>query len=337
MRYRTRYRWRTRKNGKSVAIVDWSMSVSKEEIDRLAWEQIWYIDKGHYANADPAAVQKLGHLIRNGILKLPVPPPIDSPVEVPETGSVLNPVPPPDPVLAELAELAETCKKRRLSCPFAEQAQAGIVRGTYPGGFPQGAVIHWTAGHRNGLKTGRSFMTKSRYLYFLIDANGGILQPRPINEWGYHCGKSYWRGRSSLHRYFVGIECQAAGKLKKIDGDFYPWWDRGGSNYTGPYRKRPANRIPADQVAYSPHRENISGGYYHKLTISQFNAVRKLVLWLHYNNTDSFDLGNVVGHDEISPGRKVDMGGALVDDQERVLTGNEFRLRLATDAKKLGF
>ncbi|WP_457021162.1 hypothetical protein [Luteimonas sp. A611] len=56
---------------------------------------------------------------------------------------------------------------------------------------------------------------------------------------------------------------------------------------------------------------NQSAGHYQKYTILQEASLRTLLTWLRSNNPDVFRFDLVLGHDEVSPGRKVDPGGSL--------------------------
>lgn len=232
--------------------------------------------------------------------------------------------------------------KKQLSIPWAKHFPAGKKRGNHPKGYPQGIVIHWTAGHRNGLKSGFDTMYAGNHLYLLIDKDGNLGQTNPLNEWGEHAGVSSHPSFSGkVSQYFVGVEIQAAGELTAHEGNYYPWWDRkkdANGNYNGPHQYLVKNRIPVDEVRFAKKKENIAEGYYHIYTPEQITALRKLVVWLHLNHPDVFKLDYVLGHDVVSPGRKTDPGGSIYIDGKS-LTISEFRdlckedVRLVKEAK----
>jgi hypothetical protein len=62
--------------------------------------------------------------------------------------------------------------------------------------------------------------------------------------------------------------------------------------------------------------------------------LRKLVAWLHLNNPGVFSLDRVVGHDEVSPGRKTDPGAAIVHE-DKVLSMPEFRQLCKDDIRAI--
>ena len=203
-----------------------------------------------------------------------------------------------------------------LWCPLAETSfRAAITRGTYGDGYPKGAVIHFTAGRRNGLLSALNYQVEQGYLYFVIDKDGNIGQNFPLDSWGYHAGRSDYPGLSGkVSDDLVGIEVQCAGKLAK-EGNIYRTWFQ--------------TVVPEYEVRnISTKKENQKPGYYQKFTEAQENALTTLILWLHKNNPRVFSLEFVVGHDEVSPARKNDPGGSLS------MTMPKYRERLLSQAAR---
>jgi hypothetical protein len=212
--------------------------------------------------------------------------------------------------------------ERRLWIPWAQDAASGARRGKYPGGYPSGLVLHWTAGHRNGLEAGNELMRATGMLYLLGDKDGNLAQSDPLSHWGYHAGSSsYPSANGTVSDEFVGLELQAWGKMISTD----------------PYKSWAGYIVPPDEVRRTyPKRGNIESGYYHIYTESQVNLARRTCLWLHLNWPERFDLKNVVGHDEVSPGRKCDPGGAIwPPDARNALTMAQFRDLLQEDLTRV--
>lgn len=173
------------------------------------------------------------------------------------------------------------------------------TKGRYSKGYPEGAVVHFTAG-----AYGLSELALARQLgftYFLIDESGGVHQGFPLDRWGSHAGESEWKPlgipSKSVSKRLVGIEVDCAGHLEADGhGNFKTWWGK---------------LIEHENVRVVVDEENRKAGAYHVFTEAQEAALTKLILWLKANNPDVFNLDFVVGHDEVSPGRKVDPGGSL--------------------------
>ena len=198
-----------------------------------------------------------------------------------------------------------------LWCPFAEtQFPRARSRGTYANGYPKGAIVHFTAGRRNGLANGLSDQVNNGFLYFLIDAEGNIGQNFSLDTWGYHAGASSYPGLpGTVSDDLVGIEVQCAGRLKKEGGVFKSWFN---------------TIVPDADVRTVAANANQEAGSYEKYTTAQEESLTNLLVWLCRNNPEVFSIKFVLGHDEVSPGRKNDPGGALSMNMP------DFRARLKT-------
>jgi len=184
-------------------------------------------------------------------------------------------------------------------CPFAAHNVKGVMqtKGKYRRGYPEGAVIHFTAG-RHGTSAINTAL-KNNFCYFLIDEDGTIYQNFDLNKWGSHAGESYWPGLGrSVSQYLVGIEITSAGKLDKLgDNKFRSWFG--------------VDIDPKKVRTIKAKQENIEKGHYESFTVEQEDSLSALLVWLKLNNPEVFRYDLVLGHDEVSPNRKPDPGGAL--------------------------
>lgn len=188
--------------------------------------------------------------------------------------------------------------EKLLWCPIAvKRKEQMAVKGKYRKGYPEGAVVHFTAGSsaegsfQHGLKQG--------FCFFVIHEDGTVWQSFPLDSWGYHAGESFHpKLGKGVSKYLVGIEVSCAGGLtKNQDGSFESWFGK---------------KIPASQVRSFPKKKgNILAGHYASFTTEQEKSLKALLSWLKNNNPEVFSYDLVVGHDEVSPNRKNDPGGAL--------------------------
>lgn len=184
-----------------------------------------------------------------------------------------------------------------LRIPFAIPVDPPLpTQGKYARGYPLGAVVHFTAG-AYGLSELELARTTNR-TYLLIDEKGQTHQGFALDRWGSHAGASEWPSLGKgVSRHLVGIEVDCAGLLSGSEREgFKTWWKKD---------------VPQEMVRKVEREGNRAAGAYHRFTDSQEEALRRVLLWLKANNPEVFDLELVLGHDEVSPGRKQDPGGSL--------------------------
>lgn len=191
--------------------------------------------------------------------------------------------------------------------PFARQFPCGMkTQGRYAGGFPKGAIVHFTAGADDAEGTQR-YCAQKGYTLLMIANDGTILQSHPLDSWGYHCGNKF----AETH---IGIEIVNAGKLEKQpNGKFKTWF---------------GELLDESQVRYFPKTNGQVEGYYEKYTDEQIASLVKLLKFLATASNGYFQFSEVIGHDEScficgDFGRKNDPGGALPWSMD------EFRNKLA--------
>jgi N-acetyl-anhydromuramyl-L-alanine amidase AmpD len=193
--------------------------------------------------------------------------------------------------------------------PVADRSVSMPTQGYYPDRHPMGALVHFTAGRcdrgdPDAAATAR-YGAGSKYCFFCISRTGKVYQTAPLSRWGFHSGKSYWSGLGNyVHSKIAGIEVCNAGILKKTDRGYEPWWNKPGDPKNTYYTE--------DQVRFVERGHNVlDAGHYQRYTPEQERSLVDLILWMHEMNPKVFKLDYVVGHDEVSPKRKTDPGGAL--------------------------
>ena len=169
------------------------------------------------------------------------------------------------------------------------------TNGKFAKGFPEGVVVHFTSG--SSLSGSIEFGKSKGYGFWGIARDGTIYKTHPLTEWGSHAGKSTWPNLGeSLSSKLLGIEIDCPGIVTKEGSKYKSWF---GTSYS------------ENEVRISEKKENIAKGAYVCFTTAQEESLVKLILWLKKENPTVFNLDYVLGHDEISPGRKTDPGASL--------------------------
>jgi N-acetylmuramoyl-L-alanine amidase len=158
---------------------------------------------------------------------------------------------------------------------------------------PEYLIIHYTAG-RSGQSSVDHFCQPSAKAsaHLVIGREGEIWQLVPFNRKAWHAGVSAWAGREGVNGFSIGIELDNAGKLDKVGESFQAWFGA---------------KIPADQVIQARHKNAADMAYWHAYPEAQINATLAVAELL----AETYRLHDVLGHDDIAPGRKVDPGPAF--------------------------
>jgi len=158
---------------------------------------------------------------------------------------------------------------------------------------PQYIVMHYTAG--------RSVASSVAWLadpaarasaHVVIGRAGEIVQLASFNKVAWHAGASRWRGVTGLNKYSIGIELDNAGVLERKGGRLQAWF---GGDYS-------------DSEAMSAiHQHEDRERFWHTFTELQIEVATRVVSII----ADHYNISEVIGHDDISPGRKLDPGPAF--------------------------
>lgn len=196
------------------------------------------------------------------------------------------------------------------------------AKGNYANRYPQGLVVHFTAGNYDrGQKNAIDSIKSSPYFYLAMGRDGQVVQANPLNEWGYHCGDSAWiidgKKVTGLSNRLVGLEICNPGRLELINGKYYTWFDVKRDPETKKIISLKNPIDPKDVRIIKKDDDNIQAGNYLPYSKEQEQGLIEFCLWLKLNNPEVFSFDYVLGHDEISGkkgigyNRKNDPGGAL--------------------------
>lgn len=161
---------------------------------------------------------------------------------------------------------------------------------------PSALVIHYTAG---GSTDGavQTFLNAGVSAHFVIGRNGELIQMVDTDVAAWHAGVSIWNGRRELNQWSIGIELVNWGPLTRNDkGDFISW---------------AKTVVPQSEVYEGQHKnKDCKYDYWHSYTLRQIAMLKKVVCILreHYGILGT----DIVGHDDVSPGRKIDPGPAFL-------------------------
>lgn len=167
---------------------------------------------------------------------------------------------------------------------------------------PDTIVIHYTASNnvKGDIRTLYE-SNKEASVQFVIDTDGTTYQLMPANRVAWHAGKSRLGNRTGLNKYSFGIEIVNPGFLTEhSDGSLATW-------YNQIVEKKDATKLK--------HKNENFERYWHNYTGEQINAAIELCQAL----CDTYNISNIVGHDDISPGRKQDPGPAFPLDKVKTI------------------
>lgn len=155
-------------------------------------------------------------------------------------------------------------------------------------------VIHYTAGTTAaGAVNWFQAPAAKASAHLVVDRDGSVTQMMAFNRIAWHAGKSSWQGLDSLNGYAIGIEIANAGKLtRRADGSWVNW---------------AGNRIADHEVVIARHKNETTETGWHTYTPEQLEAVVAIGSALQ----ETYRFNDVLGHEDISPGRKVDPGPAF--------------------------
>jgi N-acetylmuramoyl-L-alanine amidase len=159
---------------------------------------------------------------------------------------------------------------------------------------PSFLIIHYTGGSSAAGTISWFRDPKSKVsAHLVISRDGTVTQMVPFNREAWHAGQSRWGSLSGLNRHSIGIELDNAGYLI-----------RSGGKWISPLTRR---TYPDSEVTVAPHKNDPHASPpsgWHAYTPAQIESTLEcgMALVQHYL------LSDVLGHDDISPGRKRDPG-----------------------------
>jgi len=180
------------------------------------------------------------------------------------------------------------------------------VSGNFKEGFPDTVIIHYTAG-ANAESSAKTLSNPSvkASAHLIIGRGGKIIQLANFKTITWHAGRSSYKGRNGFNQYAIGIEFDNAGAVdKREDGCYYSWFNK---------------KYSEEEVVKAIHQNESKPRYWHAYSEIQIKLAFKICRLLK----DTYNIKSILGHEEISPGRKIDPGPAFPLDRlrEHILNG----------------
>lgn len=130
--------------------------------------------------------------------------------------------------------------------------------------------------------------------HVVVGRDGDVRQVVPFNVKAWHAGRSIWRGRPNCNDYAIGIEIDNWGRLMRTAD--------------GQVRSSTSRVLDPAMAVELTHRNETRPSLwevYGETQLSALAEVTRCILAAYPTITE------IVGHDDISPGRKTDPGPAF--------------------------
>ncbi len=177
----------------------------------------------------------------------------------------------------------------------------------FPPNSPDSLIIHYTAG--SGAESSAKYLQDKNVkasAHIVIGREGEIFQIVPFNKIAWHAGKSYYGGRPGFNNFSIGIELDNAGILTKTGNEYQSWFGR---------------KYPQSEVMEAIHRNETAPRFWHTYTEKQLKLNMEIASVIIAAYPKIFE---ILGHEEISPGRKQDPGPAFpLDKFRRTVLGDD--------------
>jgi len=179
---------------------------------------------------------------------------------------------------------------------------------------PKFLIIHYTASGPDA-DIARYFSQKAANVsaHLVIRRDGSVTQCVPFNVIAWHAGQSQWTGKggtrySGLNSSAIGIEIENWGPLHKGAGGWVSW--------TGA-------AVDGSKVVEARHKFGVPNCGWEIFTSVQIETVTALAQAI----CSAYAIEDIMGHDDIAPGRKSDPGPAwdMEAFKARVRGGAEYR------------
>lgn len=169
---------------------------------------------------------------------------------------------------------------------WLESAKPRAISGGFKMARVRFLVIHFTEGHsaESSIQWWKDPKAQGACAHFVIDRDGSLYQCRSCFLSGAHAGISQWKGTHGLNQCSIGIELANGGSNAKV-----------------------FNSHKESGLIHASHKNGGEKCNWEAYSHAQLNTCTKLSEALNRK----FRFEDIIGHDDISPGRKNDPGPAF--------------------------
>jgi N-acetylmuramoyl-L-alanine amidase len=154
---------------------------------------------------------------------------------------------------------------------------------------PKIIVLHYTASGGEDGSGDADYLSRATTrasAQVVVGREGDIHQLMPLNNRAWHAGESAYKGKSDVNSFSIGIEI-----------DNWGWLNNEGYSHAGV-------KVP-EEFQFKGTRNGPS--LWEAYRSEQLEAVSQVIAAI----CDYYDIEDIVGHEDVSPGRKQDPGPAL--------------------------
>ena len=158
---------------------------------------------------------------------------------------------------------------------------------------PEYLILHYTAG-RDAASSIRWFKNPDAKAsaHVVVGKDGSVTQMVPFNRMAWHAGISHWEEKVGLNSYSIGIELDNPGKLQRRGNRWLSWFEQ---------------EYDDEFVIEAVHKNESQPAGWHVFTPEQIEAALEVSVVL----LKKYQLKELLGHEDIAPGRKTDPGPAF--------------------------
>jgi N-acetylmuramoyl-L-alanine amidase len=162
---------------------------------------------------------------------------------------------------------------------------------------PSLLVMHFTASGGTGPQGDADYFLKPEAkasAHVVVGRDGDLRQVVPFNQQAWHAGKSIWRGEPNCNAFSIGIEIDNWGKLlQTADGKIRSW------------TKQEVKASSAVSLVHKHERVASLWEIYNEAQLAALTDLTRQILAAYPS------IEEIVGHEDIAPGRKTDPGPAF--------------------------